>query len=147
MTRNLTRTLVAAALGAFVIGAGAAAPVTDLPAVQKSGGTEYMIGGGGEGQAHAMEKAGKDWPLMVTFAQNDGKRAEFVVDVKAVIRDAKGQEVLKLDKAGPILLADISPGEYSVGATLGGKTLERKVQVKKNASARIEMLWPTGTAH
>lgn len=146
MTRNFTRPALAAAFSALLFGSGAAlAAATDLPAVQKSGTVEYINGGVGSGQAHAMEKAGAQWPLTIVYAEQTGKHGDFVANVKTVIRDAKGEPVLSLDQTGPLVLANLEPGNYAVDATLGGKTLQRKVQVKKGQSARIEMLWPQGT--
>jgi len=146
MTSNLTRTALAAAFGAMLFGSGAAlAAATDLPPVQKSGAIEYINGGVGAGQAHAIEKAGAQWPLTIVYAEQAGKRGDFVTNVKTVIRDAKGQEVLSIDKAGPLVLARLEPGDYAVDATLGSRTLQHKVQVKKGEPARIEMLWPQGT--
>ena len=65
--------------------------------------------------------------------------------MKLEIRDAKGAPVLETTASGPFLLAKLPPGSYSLHATLAGKLLERKVQVKAGSSARVELVWPAGT--
>jgi hypothetical protein len=80
----------------------------------------------------------------VFSVQADG-RAQFASDVKLEIHDAKGALALDVTATGPYLLARLAPGSYSLRATLAGKTLERKVQVKQGASARVELVWPAGT--
>jgi len=147
MKRLYTRSLVAAAFATLLAGSGFARAAAELPPVHKSGTVEYISGGVGSEQAHAIEKAGTQWPLTLVFAEKDVKRGEFVTNVKAVVRDAKGQPVLSVDQAGPILLARLEPGAYVIDATLAGKTLQEKVQVKAGTPTKVELLWPKGTAH
>lgn len=145
MKRLYTRSLVAAAFGALIAASGLAHAAAELPPVHKSGTVEYISGGVGSEQAHAIEKAGTQWPLTVVFAEKAAQRGEFVTNVKTVIRDAKGQPVLSVEQAGPILLARLEPGAYAIDATLGGKTLQEKVQIKAGTPAKVELLWPKGT--
>ena len=116
-----------------------------LPAVQKSGAVEYLTGGVGLDESTAIKSASGQWPLSLVFSVQADARAQFASDVKLEIRDAKGALALDVTASGPYLLARLAPGSYSLRATLAGKTLERKVQVKKGASARVELVWPAGT--
>ena len=116
-----------------------------LPEVQKSGAVEYLTGGVGLDESTAIKSASGQWPLSLVFSVQAGGRAQFASDVKLEIHDAKGALALDVTATGPYLLARLAPGSYTLRATLAGKTLERKVQVKKGASARVELVWPAGT--
>ena len=139
--------LAAATLAAALLLGGAAHAQTEsaLPPVQKSGTVEYLSGGIGLDESTAIKSASRHWPLSLVFSVQAAGKAEFASDVKLEIRDAKGAVVLDTTASGPFLLAKLAPGSYSLRATLAGKTLERKVQIKAGSSARVELVWPAGT--
>lgn len=116
-----------------------------LPAVQKSGAVEYLTGGVGLDESTAIKSASGQWPLSLVFSVQADGRAQFASDVKLQIHDAKGALALDVTATGPYLLARLAPGSYSLRATLDGKTLEHKVQVKAGSSAKVELVWPAGT--
>ena len=116
-----------------------------LPPVQKSGAVEYLSGGIGLDESTAIQSASQHWPLSLVFSVQAAGKADFASDVKLEIRDAKGMPVLETTASGPFLLAKLPPGSYSLRATLAGKTLERKVQIKAGSAARVELVWPAGT--
>ena len=139
--------LMAAMFTAGILLASSAHAQTDsaLPPVQKSGAVEYLSGGIGLEESTAIKGASRHWPLSLVFSVQAAGKAEFASDVKLEIHDAKGAPVLETTASGPFLLAKLPPGSYSLRATLVGKTLERKVQIKAGSSARVELVWPAGT--
>ncbi|MCM2567950.1 carboxypeptidase-like regulatory domain-containing protein [Janthinobacterium kumbetense] len=145
--RRGTLGLAAAVLAAGLLLGSAAQAQADnaLPPVQKSGAVEYLSGGIGLDESTAIKSASRHWPLSLVFSVQAAGKAEFASDVKLQISDAKGMSVLETSASGPFLLAKLPPGNYSLRATLAGKTLERKVQVKAGSSARVELVWPAGT--
>ena len=145
--RRGTPRLMAAIFTAGVLLPGAAHAQSDsaLPPVQKSGAVEYLSGGIGLDESMAIKSASRHWPLSLVFSVQAPGKAEFASDVKLEIRDAKGAQVLATTASGPFLLAKLPPGSYSLRASLAGKTLERKVQIKAGGSARVELVWPAGT--
>jgi hypothetical protein len=145
MRALIHKTAVAAALGALMLGGAVAQAAAALPPVHKSGQVEYMSGGIGTDEAAAVEHAGKQWPLTLEFAVKDRQRADFVADVKVVVRDAKGHAALQATAGGPFLLAGLAPGHYAVAATFGGKTLHEKVDIKHGHPAKALFIWPAGT--
>jgi hypothetical protein len=149
MKTNRSRKLLAAALAALALGAGAAQAATPLPPLQHSGGVEYLSGGIGQDEARAIEGAARHWPLTLEFAVKDKRRADFAADVKVLVRDAKGHTALDATAGGPFLLAKLAPGHYSVEASLAGKTLHEKVLVKAGHPVKAAFLWParTGESH
>lgn len=144
-TRSSNRRL-AVALAALAIGGGAAhAATTPLPPLHRSGGIEYLSGGVGHDEARAVERAARHWPLTLEFAVKNKPRADFAADVRVHVRDAKGHTTLDARSDGPFLLAKLPPGRYRVDASLDGKTLHEKVQVKAGHPAKALFLWPAGT--
>jgi hypothetical protein len=144
--KNLTRKFAAAtALCALMAGAAWTHAATHLPPVQHSGAIEYLSGGIGVDESTAIESASKQWPLTLQFAIRDKQGAAFAAGVAVKVRDAKGHTVLETTTGGPFLLAKLPPGDYSVDATLAGKTLHSKVNVKAGQPTRTVLLWPAGT--
>ena len=139
--------LMAAMFTARILLASSGDAETDgaLPPVQESGAVECLSGGIGLEESTAIKGASRHWPLSLVFSVQAAGKAEFASDVKLEIRDAKGVSVLETTASGPFLLAKLPPGSYSLRATLVGKTLERKVQIKAGSSARVELVWPAGT--
>lgn len=135
----------AAALSVLALGASFAHAATTLPATQKYGQLEYLSGGIGKDEAQAIQSASKQWPLTVEFAVKTRHRDEFAANVKVIVRDAKGHEVLQTDSVGPFLLARLAPGNYTVNAALAGRTLHKSVLVKSGQAARTVFVWPSGT--
>jgi hypothetical protein len=140
--RMIHRVATVALLGTLATTGSVAFAMQSLPPVQHSGAVAYINGGVGDEEAKAMENAQAHWPLTMVFAKNTKPHAEFVADVNAVVRDAMGEPVLKVDDAGPIVLAKLAPGDYTVEATRQGKAIHQKVRVKSGEPARIELLWP-----
>ena len=110
-----------------------------LPPVQTFGGVSYMTGGVGLDESAAMKAAEKDFTLSLLFAQT--KRGEFVSDVTVSIKDKTGKIVLDALSDGPVLLARLPAGAYTVSADYDGKVLMRKVQVEAKGVARAGFVW------
>ncbi|MEO7952891.1 MAG: carboxypeptidase-like regulatory domain-containing protein [Polaromonas sp.] len=136
---------VAAALGALLTSGAFAQTPAPLPPVHKSGAVEYLSGGIGQDEATAIDKAGRQWPLTLEFAINNKHHADFVANVKVLVRDTKGHTALQATANGPFLLAKLAPGRYTVDATLDGQTLHQSVSVKPGQPARSVLVWPAGT--
>jgi hypothetical protein len=145
MTTLVQRLAAAAVLGATMTGAALAQAADTLPPVQRSGAVEYLSGGIGVDESTAIQNASKQWPLTLEFAIQNKQRAEFAADVAVKVHDAKGRAVLDTTAGGPFLLAKLVPGAYTVDATLGGKTLHAKVNVKAGQPAKAVLVWPAGT--
>jgi len=137
--------LAAAAALSLLAGASLAQAAPALPAVHTRDGVQYLSGGIGEGEARAIEKASSQWPLMLEFAEHHKPRDEFVADVHAIVRDAAGHRVLALESDGPLVLARVAPGSYTVEATLDGRNLQEKVTVRQGHPAKAVFVWPAGT--
>jgi hypothetical protein len=137
-TDSLTFIVALAAL----LAAGAHAQPAPLPPVQRADGIEYLSGGIGKDEAHAIEQVSKRWPLTLEFAVQDGKHADFTTGVHVRVRDAKNQTVLQATADGPYLLARLQPGRYTVDAERQGQTRHERVAIASQHGARAVFVWP-----
>jgi hypothetical protein len=128
-------------LAAAAVASGALA----MPAVQHSGGVQYVTGGIGEDEAHAMQAAAPQWPLALEFAVQSGPRAQWLANVDVHVTDRHGRDVLSTTTDGPMLLARLAPGDYTIRADANGRTIERHVHVAPGRTAKSVFVWPAGT--
>lgn len=104
-----------------------------------SGDIRYLSGGIGQEEAQAMREAARRYNLAMTFTIGTG---QFVSDVKVVVKNKGGNVVLDTVSDGPMLLANLPPGPYTVEATFEGKTQTRKVTVAQNKHRQLILRWP-----
>lgn len=123
----------------------AQAEAGNLPAVHSYQGVRYTSGGIGSDESTAMKAASGHWPLSLEFAIKSGAQAEYASNVHVLLKNSQGTTVLKATSQGPFLLAEVSPGNYQLDATLDGKSLQRDVVVRQGQSAHVVFEWPAGT--
>lgn len=58
-----------------------------------------------------------------------GQSGSYLSDIRITITDSKGQGVLLTTSEGPVLLANLPTGSYTVKAQKNGQTLEQKISV------------------
>jgi len=100
------------------------------PAVQRAGSVEYLNGGAGEEERAAMTAQRSAFPLRIVFSQPGGAYA--VADHVDVSQGTA--RVLEVDKAGPILMLKLAPGDYAVDAQYAGRTERRQVRVGRDGT-------------
>lgn len=101
--------------------------MTSTPAirVQDAGGVQFLNGGVGEQERIAMQALRAEFPLHVVFS---GKAGEYgVADQLRVL--SGNHPVVTVDKAGPLLMVKLPPGNYTLEAAFAGKTQRRSVQL------------------
>lgn len=145
MKSTTSTKLLATMLATLVIGVSAASAATTLPSSQNFAGIEYLSGGIGQDEVQAIKGVERNWPLTLEFATKDKSRATFAANVKVLIRNDKGHAVLEASGVGPLLLARLTPGHYSVEAHFAGKTMLQKVEVIEGHPTKAVILWPAGT--
>jgi hypothetical protein len=133
---GLTLLLTCAAL------AQTAAPAADAgapppPRVRSVDGIEYLNGGAGEEARAALDAERGAFPLRLVFSVASGA---YVVADRVDISDAQGK-VFGVDHAGPMLLVKLPPGDYTVDASYGGRSMQRKVRVGRE-STTVNLRWP-----
>ena len=88
-----------------------------------------MTGGVGASSQTYMETAQKDHTLKLVFT---GDRGMYLSDVKVAIVNSKGETVVSSVTDGPMLLATLAPGRYTVKAEAEGFTKNQTIQVGQN---------------
>ena len=125
------------ALAILAVTPAMATKLGDLPPAQTQNGITYVTGGIGQPESTDMRAAAGRYSLMMTFAERNG---DFLNNIKVDITNRSGDHVLDI-VSGPILLVDLPSGSYKVGATFGGKTLVRTVDVRGGHS-NVAYAWP-----
>lgn len=131
---------VMAGLAAAFLSAGPAfaelqASRTDVP---------YATGGVTSDEADALRAQARDYSLEVTMAAPGEVPGynDFVAGTRVRVLDAKGNLVLDVQDAGPILLADLPPGNYTLEAVDNGSVQTRHVRVgSRSGRTQVTFLW------
>jgi len=151
LTSSIARRTARPLAVALLLGMGAlmgVAHADTLPPVRTAPtGIEYISGGVGSDEAHAMQEITPKWPASFEFAVKDGAKADFAANVHVTVQDARtGATVLHNVKAdGPFMAAKLAPGVYRVTASLDGKALQRQIDVGAKGPAHAVFMWPAGT--
>ena len=114
-----------------------AAPIAGAQSVLEGRTTQdrrYIVGGIGLDESEQMKATARDFPLSITVAAKSGA---YLADSHIRIDDARGKMVLDTQLNAPYLLVDLTPGKYSVEATLRGMKQQRNVDIAANARAKI----------
>ena len=143
MKASIRRLTAVAAVGAALFGMATVQAAPAFP-MHKVDGIEVASGGIGDGQSTAIQSEARHWPLTLEFAVRDHAKSDYAADVQVIVRDTKGQTVLKTTSGGPFLLARLDPGQYTIQASLNGKMLQQKVTVGHEPIRHL-FLWPEGS--
>jgi len=138
---KLTVAVVFAAANMFVIGPVLAMSMSNLPPEETQGAVTYRTGGVGETEATAMRQAESNYPLSLEFIQRAHPRNEFLAYVDVTIRDHAGNAMLNTYSDGPLLLAKLPEGSYTVTATDEGKTETQHVTLAAGKPQHLVFAW------
>lgn len=114
--------LLAAAIGADLV----AAPVQEV-----NGSVTVLHGGIGADDRALIERQADEFNLKLTFARKGS--GAYLADVKVVLRNKQGKVVIDTVASGPLLVARLPEGEYSVSATERDVTLTQSLVIKGKA--------------
>ncbi len=98
----------------------------------------YISGGAGADSREELLAKEKDFNLKIVAADKSG---DYLAGVKVVIESAKKSQVLDTTMDGPILLAKLLPGTYTVRASSDGQTLTRTVTVAAQGLRQVDFRW------
>ncbi|HEX7271119.1 MAG TPA: carboxypeptidase regulatory-like domain-containing protein [Casimicrobiaceae bacterium] len=130
---------VAAAICTASVAQGAAE--TELPPEQSRGQVTFMSGGVGTDQQAAMKQVAEGYPLELQFIETLQGRSVFTAGVEVTIRDRAGSVVLDVRSDGPLLLAKLPPGRYTISADNVGKIETREVIIQPGAHRTVVFEW------
>ena len=139
--RTSCRLLPARALAlvaAFMVAATALAATPGAPAD-----IPVVNGGITKDEADAIKAQAPGYSLEVTLARRGETpgRNEFVADAHLRVIDSAGRVLVDRNDAGPIFLAKLPAGQYTVEATIGGRPQTHKVDVADGRRTQTTFLW------
>lgn len=107
--------------------------------VVSRGGVSYVSGGVGVASLERLKAREKAFNLKLVFTLVEGN---YIADVNVALKDAAGKNVVEHLTDGPIFMARLPAGDYTVSATYDGVVRMRKVKV--TSRLRTEYLrWPS----
>src|SRR5688572_10076755 len=95
-----------------------AVPGTAAPSVPARDGVSFVSGGVGENSVAALRARESEFNLKLVFTLTEG---EYLADVGVKISDTAGKTVIEHVTDGPIFMARLPPGTYTVAATYSGR--------------------------
>jgi hypothetical protein len=98
----------------------------------------YISGGVGADAREELLAKEKEYNLKIIAAEKSG---DYLADVKVVIESAKNERVLDTTMEGPILLARLAPGTYTIRATSDGQALTRTVTIPAQGLRQVDFRW------
>jgi len=98
----------------------------------------YISGGAGADAREELLAKEKEYNLKIIAAAKSG---DYLAGVKVVIESARKEQVLDTTMEGPILLAKLAPGTYSIRATSDGQTLTRTVTIPAQGLRQVDFRW------
>ena len=98
----------------------------------------YISGGTGADERAELLAKEKEYNLKIVGAAKSG---DYLAGVKVVIESAKKERVLDTTMDGPILLAKLAPGTYTIRATSGSQTLTQTVTIAAQGLRQVDFRW------
>ena len=99
----------------------------------------YVVASGGIGDEEraAIESQAGRYSMRMIFSETNG---QYVVADRVTL-SKRGTEVLRVADAGPLLYAQVPPGQYNLSVSYRGVTQTRNVTIGSRASD-VHMVWP-----
>jgi len=98
----------------------------------------YLSGGVGADAREDLLAKEKEYNLKLTAAEKSGA---YLANVKVVIESVRKERVLDTTMEGPILLAKLTPGTYTIRATSDGQTLTQTVTIPAQGLRQVDFRW------
>ena len=116
--------------------------VAQVPNTQYANEIAYVAGGIGAEESAAIEVESKQWPLMLQFSQVDEKGwGVWISDIRVRIINSKNQEIFSAICDGPMMLINLTPGQYDVVGTFEGRAQKRSVLIQVNKPQKLSIFW------
>jgi len=111
-----------------------------MPQLTKQG-YGYLSGGVGVEERHLMRQQAHLYDLELSFADRSGN---YLSDVKVVIDDEHGKQIIDTVTNGPWLYVDLPTGKYNIEATFDGQTEQINGLVVSNEHPAVRLLHWSG---
>lgn len=104
----------------------------------RAAGVPHISGGVGADAREQLLAKEKEYNLKIIAAEKSG---DYLANVKIVIESAGKEQVLDTTMEGPILLAKLAPGTYTIRATSDGQMLTRTVTIPAQGLRQVDFRW------
>jgi hypothetical protein len=108
-------------------------------AVQEQNGNQFISGGVGTEERDALQAMKGRFNLELTMATPSGK---YVGSTTLRIVSPEGKTVLDTQTDGPIFMAKLPPGQYTIQAEANGQKMTRTVSIGSGGTQQVTMTWP-----
>jgi hypothetical protein len=98
----------------------------------------HVSGGIGGAEREELRNKEREYNLKVVTAMKSG---DYLSDVLVVIESATKEPMLETTMAGPILLARLPAGSYTIKATAAGETLTQTVTIEPQQLRQVHFRW------
>ncbi len=133
MSAPSQRGLPVARDGEVIDSVGGGATEAALPIVQNSNGISYITGGVGEEELAALKEHEADFNVRLLATSVNG---EYMSEVAIRFLNKQGEEVFRVESAGPFLYVNLPVGTYTVEAVSSMGTVQKaKVVAREKAPA------------
>ena len=99
----------------------------------------YISGGVGADSREELLAKESEYNLKVIVAATSG---DYLANVQIVIDSARNGRVLDATMDGPILLAKLAPGTYTIKATSDAQPQSRSVTIPAQGLRQVDFRWP-----
>ncbi len=113
-----------------------------LPQQHVVGEVSYISGGIGLHEASQLKSIAKNYPLEIVCIQKNNQVEEYIAEVKLQIKNAKGNTVLNITTDGPILLAHLPNGKYTISAEYNKVIKTNWVRIDAKKHQKVVFWWP-----
>ena len=98
----------------------------------------HISGGIGSTERDELRTKEREYNLKVITAMKSG---DYLSGVQIVIESATQERMLETTMGGPILLARLPSGSYTIKATAGGQTLTQTVAIEAQGLRQVDFRW------
>jgi hypothetical protein len=114
---------------------------SQLPSERTQGSVTYLVGGIGHDEVEALRREETQYPLSLEFISRAKPADEYLAGVHVTIRDRQGNTKLAIVADGPIMLARLSAGQYTVSAEFDGQIQTRNIIIAPQKPERVVFEW------
>lgn len=106
--------------------------------VEQENGISYVTGGISNDEQQAIAEIADDYSLKVTLAREDGA---YLNNVEVAIYNGAGEALISTVTNGPIMLAALGPGDYTVSASVEGVEKQETVSIAAGETEEVTLYW------
>src|SRR5262249_16991990 len=99
----------------------------------------HVSGGVGADEREELAAKETEYNLKIVVAATSG---DYLAGVKIAIDSARSERVLDATMEGPILLAKLAPGTYTVTATSDAQAQTKTVAIPSQGLRQLDFRWP-----